>query len=278
MKITRDLRLKNLVTPRPDRCKPVYRWFLMKESFSSDLVHLLIKSWHLGRGDFVHDPFCGAGTTLLACKEHGIDSLGYEVHPVLFFASRVKTRNYNVADIRAFANEILNMKFEKVDIDATGVVERLFPKNLLEDIAFFRWGISKIDKEDVREFLLLAIRNAMMHVGGVYKNGAVLRKGKTKGSLRAALKVEVEKMLGDLEIFQQKECSTKLEFRDARETAPERHVSAIITSPPYPLKEEYVTAYRLEEWLFGTCVQNPRLFLNISPPEGSLEESAERYF
>ncbi|MEM3402105.1 MAG: hypothetical protein QW179_05065 [Candidatus Hadarchaeales archaeon] len=278
MKITKNFRLKNLVTPLTDRRRPVYRWFLMKESFSSALVHLLADSWRLGKGDFVYDPFCGAGTVLLACQERGIDCLGCDVHPVLFFISKVKTREYEIAGIQKFANEILSSKFEKVEIDTARKLERVFPRGLLEDIAFFMQKISEIDREDVQGLLLLALRNAALRAGGVSKDGAVLRKSGGGGNLKVALKKEIERMIGDLKIFRRKECSTKLEFKDAREMKPEKPVSAIITSPPYLMKEEYISVYGLEEWLFRTPVQNKELFLNFSSSGSTLEETAERYF
>ena len=42
------------------------------------------------------DPFCGGGTTLLACKELGINSNGFDILPFSVFLSNVKTREYNL--------------------------------------------------------------------------------------------------------------------------------------------------------------------------------------
>lgn len=277
MRISKDLRLGKLVTPALDRQRPVYRWFLMKESFSSHFVRLLIKSWALSKEDFILDPFCGAGTVPLAAQEHGIKCLGYEVHPVLFLVSNVKTMKYDVGTLRAVAGDLLRKKFERVDAQAPARFSKLLAPHLLEDILFFRNKIFTIE-ESLRDFFLLALRNAVVKAGGLYREGAILRKREGKrGRFRSLFSSEIEKMLKDLELLKRRDYSTRLELRDAREMNPEAPVTAVITSPPYPLKQEYIEAYRLEEWLFMLPAQDPAAFLNFSPQGSTIEEAVEMY-
>ena len=62
IRVSKKLEFGKLVTPIFDRNRPVYRWFQMKESFSSGLVKMLLDLWEL-KNEVVLDPFCGAGTT-----------------------------------------------------------------------------------------------------------------------------------------------------------------------------------------------------------------------
>jgi hypothetical protein len=49
----------------------------------------------------VLDPFCGTGTTLLACAERGVDCTTVELNPFLVWLARAKTARYDAPSIRA---------------------------------------------------------------------------------------------------------------------------------------------------------------------------------
>ena len=84
--------------------EPVHRWFYYKEGYSPDLVQDLIKKFNLNSP--ILDPFCGTGTTLLACKQKNIDSIGFDITPLAVFVAKVKLEdNYDLDELR---NEIIN--------------------------------------------------------------------------------------------------------------------------------------------------------------------------
>jgi len=92
----------------PNKKLPLYNWYYYKEGFARELVFKLLDLFDMKNG-LVLDPFCGSGTTLLACKERGIESIGLEILPGSLLASRVKTRNYSdtdLSDIESCLNEI----------------------------------------------------------------------------------------------------------------------------------------------------------------------------
>ncbi|UCD02785.1 MAG: hypothetical protein JSV63_03305 [Candidatus Aenigmatarchaeota archaeon] len=84
----------SLATFIPNKKLPIYNWFYYKEGYSRDLVFRLIDRFRIGHGDTVLDPFCGVGTTMLACKQKGIRSIGFDVQPPAIFSSMVKTSDY----------------------------------------------------------------------------------------------------------------------------------------------------------------------------------------
>ena len=73
---------KLLISPSRDRDAPIYNWHAFKHSYSRDLVEKLVENFNLWKGAWVLDPFCGGGTTLLACKELGINSKGLDILPL----------------------------------------------------------------------------------------------------------------------------------------------------------------------------------------------------
>ncbi len=253
MRIVERLKLGKLATFLVNKRIPIYNWFYFKEAFSRDLVFLLAETWGLGEGDLLIDPFVGCGTTLLACKQLGVDSVGYDVYPIMLFASRVKLRDYDVKELRVAVRALMKSKFEKLEIEMPGFVARVFPKNLMEDIAFFKQEILRVENEKVREFLLLGLMNAAMRGSWTHKDGAAIRVVKKPAhSLRNMLKRQLLRMCSDVERFEGKACRVTVERCDARKLGlAEESVDAVVTSPPYLNKREYINAYRIEQQLLG---------------------------
>ena len=276
MKIVEKLRLGRLATFLLNKRLPVYNWFQFKEGFSRDLVFLLAETWGLGGGDLVLDPFTGCGTTSLACQQLGIDSIGYDVHPIMLFASRVKLREYNVEELREAVRELVKSKFERPEVEAPGFVTRVFPKPVLEDITFFKRKILEVEDEGVREFLFLGLMNAAMRCSWARKDGAAIRVvKKPTPPLRKALRRQLLRMCNDVERFERKGSKATIERCDARKLKLEdESVDAVITSPPYLRKLEYIHAYRIEQWLLDMGAPTPQQLIGVRE-EGALENFSE---
>jgi len=211
VKIVERLKLGKLATFLINKRLPVYNWFYFKEAFSRDL----------------------------------------DVHPIMLFASRVKLRDYDVEELRAAVRVLMKSKFEKLEFEVPGFVARVFPKFLLEDIAFFKREILEVENEKVREFLLLGLMNAAMRCSWAHKDGAAIRVVKKPvPPLRKALKRQLLRMCGDVERFKGKACRVTVEHCDARKLKlADESVDAVVTSPPYLNKREYINAYRIEQQL-----------------------------
>ena len=98
MKITERPELGRYMTFELSKEKPVHGWFWYKEGYAPEIV-----DYALGESGAktVLDPFCGTGTTLLASKEKGIASIGVDASPLAVFISKVKTADYEKADLEA---------------------------------------------------------------------------------------------------------------------------------------------------------------------------------
>jgi hypothetical protein len=276
VKIVEKLRLGRLATFIPNKKLPVYNWFQFKEGFSRDLVFLLVEVWGLGGRDLVLDPFVGCGTTSLACKELGINSIGYDVHPIMLFASRVKLRDYNAGELRTATRELMKSKFERPEVEVPSFVARVFRKPVLEDITFFKRKIQEVKDDATREFMLLALMNAAMRCSWAHKDGAAIKVVKRPvPPFRKALKRQLLRMCNDVERFEGKASRAQVEHCDARKLKlADGSIDAVITSPPYLNKLEYIYAYRIEQQLLGLGAPALGQLIGVRE-EGAVEDFSE---
>lgn len=270
-----------LATFVPNKRVPIHNWFYYKEGFSQGLVSRLVAEFGLGRGDTVLDPFCGAGTTLLACKQAGIGSVGFDVHPVAVFAARVKTADYDPGRLRDAAKELLKARFRKPDMDAGNpLVRRAFNRHTLDDVFFFRDVIMSIDDGRIRDFFMLALMNVSMKCSFAWKDGAVIKIRKHPvPPLRSMLRRQVHRMIGDLKRAGSGigKVKTVAEYGDARRTKlPDGSIDAVITSPPYLNKIEYTNVYSIEEELFFRERPKPALRSYIGTEEEKMLRGESR--
>ena len=83
-----------------------HRWYIFPHSFTSELVHALIEDWGLGPQDHLLDPFCGAGTALVAAKERGVPATGYDLSPLAVLVSETKASNYDCRELMSRWKEL----------------------------------------------------------------------------------------------------------------------------------------------------------------------------
>lgn len=84
-------------------------WYRMVYAYSDQIIKDLAKEWDITEDDLLLDPFVGTGTTCLAAKKLGIDSIGTDAMPSSVLASQVKTNwDVDVYEFRQRANKLLN--------------------------------------------------------------------------------------------------------------------------------------------------------------------------
>ncbi len=252
-KIQEKLEWGHLATFIPNKALPVYNWFYYKEGFSRELVMRLLQMFSPGKGDWILDPFCGVGTTQLACLESGVNSVGFDTHPVAVFASRAKLRPYKTGKLRGEASRVLKTRYQRPGKSLKhALINRAFPPRLLEQVIFYRDEILEVREPAARDFLMLALMNVAVKSSYLWKDGAVLKiRKKPVPPIKDMLRRQVGRMLRDLEGFPGTGARVVVDFGDARNIPLEDgSVSAVITSPPYLNKIEYTRIYEVEQELF----------------------------
>ncbi|MCP8309771.1 MAG: hypothetical protein H3Z54_13980, partial [archaeon] len=192
--------LGNLVTFILNKRVPIHNWFYFKEGFSRDFVLLMIDLFKIKSNDWILDPFCGSGTTLLVSKEFGVNAIGVDASPLAVFVTQVKTEDYDLEKIRDHARELFSKKFKKYEIKGLSpLTKRAFSRYSLEDILFFKEEIRSIDNPKIRNFFTLALMNSANKATYAYKDGSVIKiREKPTIPLKKVFKRIVKRMIHDL--------------------------------------------------------------------------------
>lgn len=90
--------------PERLRTKHVHRLHPYMGKFIPQLVEIFLRKF---RPDFVYDPFCGSGTTLVEANSLGIDSIGTDISAFNVLLSKVKTDTYNIELLTKELSDIL---------------------------------------------------------------------------------------------------------------------------------------------------------------------------
>ncbi|MFH0970237.1 MAG: DNA methyltransferase [Candidatus Diapherotrites archaeon] len=245
--------LSQMVTFSPNKNIPIHRWFYYREGFSKAFVDWAIETYSLSSP--VLDPFCGVGTTLLACKENSLSSIGCDVSPLGRFVSQTKTRNYDIVELQKEFSLLKKIDFSslhEIKLESW-VAKRFHPRSFRELVTVKKFLNHEYKKNPLHDIALLALIDQTLRVSNVKRMGASLRRVK-KGYLPVKkfwLK-KIELMLKDLKKSPSLGIESVVLDDDARllrkvDTA---SISSIITSPPYLNKIEYASAYKLELALF----------------------------
>ncbi len=262
---TENAGFNKLATFIPNKELPIYNWLYYKEGFSRDLVMMLLdrharadsphsRTWHANSGESsnVLDPFCGVGTTNLACRERGIDSYGFDVSQLAVLAARAKTHDYDTEELRQAIKLLQKSKFQRQDIkQVPSNVRQYFNPHTLEDVLFFREQAGAFEGE-VLDFIKLGLIASTTRCSWMYKDGAVLKvRKKPVPVFRKFYTRTLWKMLNDIQKLKFKPCQTFVEEGDARNLKIDsQFIDLVITSPPYLNKIEYTRIYSIEEFLF----------------------------
>ncbi|NOX63724.1 MAG: hypothetical protein GXP42_17505 [Chloroflexi bacterium] len=262
------LDLSRHVTPRLLRDQAIHRWFYFPHSFSPQLVHILLEKWDVPSGAWVLDPFVGAGTTLLAAREKGINALGIDLSPLSIFVSRAKTRQYDSTEICKGLEYVEKAMREErmVAIDRPSRLQRAFTDAEYAMLARIRQAIAELAQSS-RDFLLLALLRTQRQFSRAVPDGGWFRWRELPSSEQAiwpTFRRTVEEMLGDLADTRPYKGLWTAIRHDARAltSLATRHpfllsgCQAIITSPPYPNRHDYSRIFQIELLTLGLQEQD----------------------
>jgi SAM-dependent methyltransferase len=264
-----------LVVPHGNSEEPLYRWFHLKEAFSSRLLDRLLSDVGLSaQADLsIADPFAGSGTTLLsgisACEASGYRAnvFGVERNPFIWELAQAKLRarifgrsisDAFVAEFEKVKKFYEDLKFDNFAIPGLSTLrnEKYFPSDHMQDLLRIRHAIDAGATELTRSLFRVCLASCVESSSRLRRDGRALR---YEPSRDPRLPWEfflqrVELIRKDLECTHPASSGGEVVLGDARQVsslATGRDFDLILFSPPYPNNIDYTEIYKTEAWVLG---------------------------
>jgi hypothetical protein len=239
-----------------------YGWLRLTPAYSVQLVRELLDSRRpTGR---VLDPFCGTGTTLLACRELSLDCDTVDLNPFLLWLTRAKTRDYAERDRQAARRAVAAM--------ATAATQRGGPTPWIPDLyRIDRWwtpatcralgrALAKLHRARTltpaaRDLALLAFSRTLIETAQVsfgHQSMSFRRHGRTapRRSGGRAVAAGLQRAIGSIAAAAEQRLPrtrrriVRGDSRGLHQLLGQRRYAAVITSPPYSNRMSYIRELR----------------------------------
>jgi hypothetical protein len=246
--------------------KKIHNWFRLTPSFGPDLVDIMLKKLHHREGELVLDPFCGASTTLIQSRLNQVDSIGFEINPLLYFVGKTSLNwGLDPAALEASLLRLeqrfngLSKKLEGIGVEECGLpipkihnVYRWWRKDILKELLILKEVIRspELDRER-KDFLSLGLAGVLVpDLTNVTLGRLQLHFiNRDNDDIRVfdTFREHIGMMIDDMRIIRAEyagqEAAAILYHTDAtdiRHLNLDRKVNMVITSPPYPNRYSYV--------------------------------------
>ncbi len=256
-----ELRLGSLVSYVGNREVPLLRLYRYKEAFAFRFVEEWLNRFGAGPGDYVFDPFCGMGTTLLAASLRGIPAIGVDRLPVAAFIARTLPLFFQIrpgelqATFAHLTRVVPQTPPATIAMDVA-IMKVAFPEETLEHLRRWKAAIERLDSP-LQEVFLLLFLSVLEPCSYTSKDGQFLRLRRDKKTANpkealASRVAEAEKDLRRIQALGWKAPtanSWRVILGDTRSLNGVPFGSAptmIITSPPYANRYDYTRTYSLE--------------------------------
>lgn len=252
-------------TFRANRLAGRHGWLRLTPAYSVGLVRELIAE--LGPHERVLDPFCGTGTTALACAEAGIGCDTIDINPFLVWLARAKCANYEPCEIEE-ARTLLERaaRAEPAASDwrpPISRIERWWSEPTLAQLAA-AWRVitESVVVPKARDLATVAFCRVLMAVSNAsYRHQSVSFSNDispTPESISLVFeKARAAVVVGALQSLRSSVGVVQCDARDVRACIEEGSIDAVITSPPYPNRMSYVRELRPYMYWLG-CLADGR--------------------
>ena len=251
---------------------PIHRWFAYPAGYSHKFVEAKASEYGLGEGATIADPFVGTGTTSLAARALGANSVGVEAHKFVHWVAATKMRlDYDLAALADAVDGTLGAALahladqgrEGLPPEWPALVHKCFSDANLRELAALRRAVAEYEGDDrERDFMKLALTATLRIVttaGAGWPYIAPSKHHERKTSKRAMDEFggRCRLMMADVQQVQAlglPRSTHRLELGDARNLEAhldDESVDLMITSPPYLNNYDYADRTRLETYFWG---------------------------
>ncbi len=249
---------------------PIHRWFKYPAGYSYRLIEEKIKQYKLTHQKWILDPFVGCGTTSVEAKRFGINSIGIEAHPFVYWVAQTKTNwALDLNELAAHYYQVITSAgtmIQKVDTkELPDLVHKCYsPKNLISLFAIRNAIREKSNgNQSSRDFLNLALTDTLRNsskaaTGWPYIAPNKIHEKAVEKEAFSEFDAQFRRMFNDTRFMQQhylkQETSCILILGDSREAHSQiqnESIDLAVTSPPYLNNYDYADRTRLETYFFG---------------------------
>ena len=258
--VDKKLDFKNLVNPSQSKDMPFYSWGRYREAYSGELVSRLLEIADVDpMKNFIFDPMCGSGSTLVASEQMGFDALGIDVMPYSVKLTNSKFLSLTEEEISLVKSIIsrpapLSEAFSKSHTKKYAGMENYFSQTNFKQIISIKTMIDGIGNSKVKSLNLVAWLSILEACSDKKKDGNGLAKRISKVSDCWDLFTRtLNQYLEDISSKTVNGCNTLAICDSALNSAEivskyptEKSLGAIVFSPPYANSFDYFESYKIE--------------------------------
>lgn len=223
-------------------------------------------------GNYILDPFCGSGTTLVEGMLYGQNVIGIDVDPLSALISKVKTTRLNNENLIMISRWVLD-NMEKTDKNFLPKCDTLghwFSNDAIQKLSKIRALINDVNTnfgdneniKDIQDFLVICLSSIIRRVSNAdnqsqktYVSGTKIKNPEEVYELfRKQLNIYIERILAFSEEVNKKFKSNIIctqNNSDLKNKLEGREIDLVISSPPYIKSIDYVYNQMAELFWIG---------------------------
>lgn len=243
---------------------PYHGWFKYREGYASELVKNIIMQENLSEDEYIIDPFCGSGTTLVEAALKGYSGLGIDVNPMSALLTDTKLNQYSDDELNELKSHMLNiesLKDQPLQIHKPeyrwDYLKKYFSEKNLQDLKSVVLYTEQVKSEKIKQFLLVACLAVTEEISDRKRDGNGLKKAPSKvRNVFKQVKDQLEFMYSDITTSPIEKNITGVGISSTADKLKKHTVNfnnitgkipgAIIFSPPYANSFDYFESYKME--------------------------------
>lgn len=240
-----------------------------KGRFNPQIAKALLNIFGVKEGQWVLDPFCGSGTSLVEASHLGVNGIGTDINPLAVYLANAKVLALSVpaksldhSSKQALA-AVGKMRKHVVRQDARrGYLESWFPSENLNDIEALRLALQEQDSDESQ--ILLAVASNLLRDYSLQEPSDLRIRRRVSpfpsktylAAYEEAVASFVQKLAASQEVLGLIKPATRARLMDSRQSLAgikefaSAGFDAALTSPPYATALPYIDTQRLSlVWL-----------------------------